>query len=166
MLRDFLRYIRIRTLCHGPWRSKYSHTNFKTHRGERPNTTNVDSCRRFEETFESTQWGKVKQMQPMLLRIYSGRQFETIWMLTVERSQKCNRCDFTPIKADDLRNHLKIPPRHILIVIRVANTLFLTVRWERTPHSGEKSFQQSEDNNWGGCQYWSPPPPLRDFGIH
>ena len=140
----------------GPWRSKYSHTYISKHIEVKD-----------QMQLKSTQWGMVKQMQPMLLCIYSGRQFETIWMLTVmERSQKCNRCDFTPIKADDLRNHLKIPPQHILIVICVANTWFLTVLWERTPHSGEKSFQQSEDNNWGGCQYWSPPPPLRDFGIH
>ena len=28
-------------------------------------------------------------------------------------SKKCNWCDLTPIKADDLSNHLKIPPRHV-----------------------------------------------------
>ena len=35
--------------------------------------------------------------------------WDHIWKLTVERSQKCNRCDFT----DDLKNHLKIPPHQI-----------------------------------------------------
>ena len=41
-------------------------THLKTHyNGEKSNATNVDSCRRFEETFESTHRGKVKQMQPM-----------------------------------------------------------------------------------------------------
>ena len=50
----------------------------KTHyNGENSNATNVDSCRQFEETFESTRRGKVKQMQPMWFRIYSGREFET-----------------------------------------------------------------------------------------
>ena len=32
-----------------------------THSGEKTNATNVDSSRQFEETFESTQWGKVKR---------------------------------------------------------------------------------------------------------
>ena len=40
-------------------------THLTTHSGEKPNATNVDSSMRFDETFESTQWGKVKQMQPM-----------------------------------------------------------------------------------------------------
>ena len=40
-------------------------THLKTHSGEKPNATNMDSSRRLEETFESTLWGKVKQMQPM-----------------------------------------------------------------------------------------------------
>ena len=43
--------------------------HLKTHSGEKPNKCNqcdyASSGRRFEETFENTQWRKVKQMQPM-----------------------------------------------------------------------------------------------------
>ena len=56
------------------------------------------SSHEFEDTFENTQWRKVKQMQHVWLSIYSGRQFENAF----ESSQckcKCSRCDFTPIKA-------------------------------------------------------------------
>ena len=37
----------------------------------------------FEDTFENTQWGKDKQMQPVWLCILSGRQFEE----TFEKTQ-------------------------------------------------------------------------------
>ena len=30
-----------------------------------------------------------------------------------DNKPKKYNCDFSPIKADDLRNHFKIPPRHI-----------------------------------------------------
>ena len=33
-------------------------------------------CKRFEDTFENAQWRKIKQMQAMRLLILSGRQFE------------------------------------------------------------------------------------------
>ena len=39
--------------------------------------------RRFEDTFENTQWGKTKQMQPVWLCIYSGKLFE----VTFENAQ-------------------------------------------------------------------------------
>ena len=80
----------------------------------------IFSGRQFEETFENTQWRKVKQMQPMWLYIFSGRQFEDtfesaqrrkvkqmqpMWLCihsskqfedSFEISQKnqCNQCDF------------------------------------------------------------------------
>ena len=74
-------------------------------------------------------------MQPMW--IHAGDLRRHLKAHNVERSNKCNQCDFafiqagslrpfecsqwkeakkcnfTPIKADDLGNHLKIPPQHI-----------------------------------------------------
>ena len=63
-------------------------THLKTHSGEKPNATNMDSSRRFEETFESTLWGKVKQMQPMWFRIFSVGQFETAFESSQWREAK------------------------------------------------------------------------------
>ena len=42
------------------------------------------SGRRFEETFDNSQWRKVKQMQQMRLCLFSGRRFEE----TFENSQR------------------------------------------------------------------------------
>ena len=86
------------------------------------------SSQEFEDTFENTQWRKVKQMQHVWLSIYSGRQFENAF----ESSQckckcKCSRCDFTPIKANDWRSHLKIPQRHI--AVRSPFNTFLWFMW-------------------------------------
>ena len=36
----------------------------------------IFSCRPFEDTFESTRWRKLKQMQPMWFYILSGRRFD------------------------------------------------------------------------------------------
>ena len=69
--------------------SQWGHYN-----GEKSNATNVDSCRRVEETFESTHRGKVKQMQPMWFRIYSGREFETAFESSQWREAK-NATDVT-----------------------------------------------------------------------
>ena len=67
----------------------------KTHyNGEKSNATNVDSCIRFEEICESTHPGKVKQMQPMQFRIYSGREFETAFESSQWREAK-NATDVT-----------------------------------------------------------------------
>ena len=58
--------------------------------------------RLFEETFENTQWRKVKQMQPMRLCFF---KFENAhWY----KSYECNQCDYASSQAGDLRNHLKI----------------------------------------------------------
>ena len=62
-------------------------THLKTHSGEKSNATNMDSCRRFEETFESTQRWKVKQMH-VILHLFRQAIWDRIWKLTVERSQK------------------------------------------------------------------------------
>ena len=88
----------------------------------------MDSCRRFEETFESSQWREAKKyiqcyFTPIKagdLKIHSGEkpnvtkcnQYEFMRLEeTFESSQwreakKYIRCYFTPIKAGDL----KIPP--------------------------------------------------------
>ena len=50
------------------------------------------SGRPFKDTFENSQWRKVKQMQPT----HSG-----------QRSNKCNQCDYESSRADVLRTHLK-----------------------------------------------------------
>ena len=64
-------------------------THLETHyNGGKSNATNVDSCMRFEETFESTSWRKAKQMQPMPLCIHSGRQFEDTYESTQWRKVK------------------------------------------------------------------------------
>ena len=44
----------------------------------------IFSSRPFEDTFENTQWIKVKQMQPMRLCLFSGRRFEE----TFENAQR------------------------------------------------------------------------------
>ena len=46
-------------------------------------------CKRFEDTFENTQWGKVQQMQPVWLRILSGRRFEKTF-----KDASSNSCNF------------------------------------------------------------------------
>ena len=48
----------------------------------------IFSGRRFEETFENTQWRKVKQMQSMRLCIFSGKQFEATFENTQWRKVK------------------------------------------------------------------------------
>ena len=73
------------------WRSsKYSQCDFassragnlrkhlKTHSGEKSDKCIqcIFSCRWFEETFDNTQCRRIKKMQPVWLRILSGRQFE------------------------------------------------------------------------------------------
>ena len=57
--------------------------------------------RLFEETFENTQWRKVKQMQPMRLCFF---KFENAhWY----KSYECNQCDYASSYAHHLRRHLK-----------------------------------------------------------
>ena len=143
--------------------SKCFEETFETHSGEKshPITSSLDSLRmhfkrqkksnkcsqcdfissqEFEDT-QNTQWRKVKQMQHVWLSIYSGRQFENAF----ESSQckckcKCSRCDFTPIKANDWRSHLKIPQRHIA-ARSLFSAWFPTTFWENTAtHLGDKPF--------------------------
>ena len=61
-------------------------THLKTFSGEKSNAINMDSCRRFKETFESTQRWKVKQMH-VILHLFRQAIWDRIWKLTVERSQ-------------------------------------------------------------------------------
>ena len=58
-------------------------------------------CWRFEETFESTHRIKVKQMSTVWLCLHSGRQFD----FSFENSQwrnlhKCNQCDYASSGAN------------------------------------------------------------------
>ena len=46
------------------------------------------SGRRFEDTFENTQWRKVKQMQTMWLRLFSGKHFDGSFENTQRREVK------------------------------------------------------------------------------
>ena len=65
------------------------------------------SGRWFEETFENTQWRKVKQMQPMWLCLFSGRPFEdTFENAQWKKSNKCNQCDYSSSHTSHLRRHL------------------------------------------------------------
>ena len=54
--------------------------------------THSGGCRQFKETFENTQWRKVKHMQPVLLCIISCRQFKCLGCTTMEK--ECNLCDY------------------------------------------------------------------------
>ena len=69
--------------------------HLKVHSGERSNKCNHCNLQCY---FAFIQAGNLRPH----LKAHSG-----------EKPNKCNRCDFTPIKADNLRNHLKIPPQHI-----------------------------------------------------
>ena len=54
-------------------------------------------CKRFEDTFEYTQWRKIKQMQPMWLCLFSGKSFEDTFENTQWRKIKQMQpmqCDF------------------------------------------------------------------------
>ena len=78
-------------------------------------------------------------MQHVWLSIYSGRQFENAF----ESSQckcKCSRCDFENTTTPHC---CEKPFQHILIVICVVNTQFLTTFWEITLNSTvtQKPFQ-------------------------
>ena len=57
----------------------------------------------FEETFESTQWGKVKQFDFALFQ--AGNLRPHLKAHREEKPNKWNRCDFT--------HHLKISAQHI-----------------------------------------------------
>ena len=67
------------------------------------------SCRQFEDTFENTQWRKVKQMQSVWLCIFSGRQFEDTFENTQRRKVEQMRpiCDYASSYASTLRRQLK-----------------------------------------------------------
>ena len=97
-------------------------THLQTHSGEKTNKCyqcDYDSGRRFQETFENSQWTQVKQMQPMHwlhlfdlwvcdyacsdptglrshLKTHSGR-----------KSNKCNQNDYASSNASNLRWHFK-----------------------------------------------------------
>ena len=64
----------------------------------------------FEETFESTEWRKVKQMQPMrcdYASIKAGALRRHLIRHSGEKSNKCNQCAYVSNEAGDLRTHMK-----------------------------------------------------------
>ena len=60
----------------------------------------------FDETFENTHWGKAKQLQPVLLYILWGQQLEEAFENAHWRNQKnCIKCDRNTSENSDLRYH-------------------------------------------------------------
>ena len=131
---DFLRSVR--TFRHGPWRSKYSHSgdiimeknlmqpmwihagelrrHLKAHTGERSNKCN--QC-----DFAFIQAGNLRPH----LKAHSGQKPKMQPMWIYRRFKELFENTTTP----DLGER---PWRHILIVIGVENTWFLTALWEST----------------------------------
>ena len=87
--------------------------HLKIHTGEKSNKCNqcnYASSRiwQFEDSFENTQWRKVKQMQSVWLYILRGRQLEkTFEIHSGEKSNKCYQCNYASSCAGNLRRHLK-----------------------------------------------------------
>ena len=65
-------------------------------------------CRQFDETFENTQWRKVKQMQSMRLCIISSKLFEDAFKKPSKISKKCNQCGFASLWVNALRKHMEM----------------------------------------------------------
>ena len=69
-------------------REEYMRTHLKTHSYSQLVGLCMFWSKCFEDTFESTQWRKVKQMQPMWLCILLGRPFEETFENTQRRKVK------------------------------------------------------------------------------
>ena len=79
-------------------------THLKTHSGENSNICN--QCDH-AACYANTQRRKVKQMQPMWLRLFLGRRFEaTFDNAQWRKSNTCNQCDFASSQTGQ-RTHLK-----------------------------------------------------------
>ena len=64
-------------------------------------------CKCFGNTFENTQWRKVKQVQPMRLCLFVCKPFEDTFEDAQWRKTKQMQCDYASSCVDGLRGHLK-----------------------------------------------------------
>ena len=63
----------------------------------------------FQKTFEKPQCRKVEQMQPIrdFACLDPSSLRKHLKMHSVEKSNKCNQCDFASVRAGNLKTHLK-----------------------------------------------------------
>ena len=102
--------VRLCILSDRPFEDTFEKSQWRKVKQMQPVWLCIHSSRRFEETFENSQWGKVKQMQPVWICIISGRQFEETFENPQWRKakRKCNLCDYASSQASHLRRHLKL----------------------------------------------------------